>query len=81
MTALKRKKKRKIVKYRKLQFMVSKIHKDKLKEYCAYHGITLNKLFRRSLREYMDRHYDVPVKQVVHKNQMSIFDLEGVAGE
>ncbi len=79
MATLKRKKKRKAVKFRKLQFKVSKVHKTQLDDYCEYHEITLNKLFRRSLREYMDHHYDVPAKTVVHKNQMSIFDMEGVS--
>jgi hypothetical protein len=79
MATLKRKKKRKKIKYRKFQFKISDIQKKKLDDYCRYHRISLNKLFRKSLREYMENHYDLPDKAIIHKNQMSIFDLEGVA--
>ncbi|HNW98813.1 MAG TPA: hypothetical protein PKK00_10430 [Bacteroidales bacterium] len=78
MVQRKRKKKRPKIKYRKLQFKISDKQKKMLELYCNAHKLTLNKLTRKAIKEYLDRHYDIPTDNIVSENQMSIFDLDGV---
>ena len=78
MVQRKRKKKRPKIKYRKLQFKISDKQKKMLELYCRAHKLTLNKLTRKAIKEYLDRHYDIPTDNIVSENQMSIFDLDGV---
>ncbi|MFH0866222.1 MAG: hypothetical protein V1904_08500 [Bacteroidota bacterium] len=74
----KRKKKHAKIKYRKLQLKISDKQKKMLEQYCHAHKLTVNKLTRKAIKEYLERHYDIPEENVVSENQMSIFDLEGV---
>lgn len=73
-----KKKKRPKIKYRKLQLKISDKQKRMLELYCRAHKLTVNKLTRKAIREYLERHYDIPEDNLVSENQMSIFDLEGV---
>lgn len=78
MNQRKRKKKRTKIKYRKLQLKISDKQKKMLELYCHTHKLTVNKLTRKAIKEYLERHYDIPEENVVSENQMSIFDLDGV---
>lgn len=78
MNQRKRNKKRPKIKYRKLQLKISDKQKRMLEIYCRAHKLTVNKLTRKAIKEYLERHYDIPQESIVGENQMSIFDLEGV---
>jgi hypothetical protein len=73
----KKKKKAKRVKYYKAEFKIPESTKKRLKGFCSKHETTENKIFRRALREFLDKnhfhheHFDLQVAA----NQMSIFDL------
>lgn len=73
-----RKKKHPKIKYRKLQLKISDKQKKMLELYCNAHKLTINKLTRKAIREYLENHYDIPQENLVGENQMSIFDLDGV---
>lgn len=78
MLSRKRKKKHPKIKYRKLQLKISDKQKKMLELYCDAHSITINKLTRKAIKEYLEKHYDIPQENLVGENQMSIFDLDGV---
>jgi len=73
----KKKKRAKKVKYYKAEFKIPESTKKRLKGFCMKHGTTENKIFRRALREFLEKnhfhqeHFDMQVAA----NQMSIFDL------
>ncbi|MBK7213536.1 MAG: hypothetical protein IPH88_09640 [Bacteroidales bacterium] len=73
-----RKRKRvKKIKYYKAEFKIPESTKKRLKEFCSKHKTTPNKVFRKALREYLDRNlvYHDHADHMVAANQMSIFDL------
>ena len=73
---LKKKRIRK-VKYYRADFKIPESTKKRLTGYCKKNDTTANKVFRRALREYLDRNhimYEHHDSQVA-ANQMSIFDL------
>ncbi|NVO20261.1 MAG: hypothetical protein HXX13_11200 [Bacteroidetes bacterium] len=73
----KKKKRTKKVKYYKAEFKIPESTKKRLRGFCKKHNVTENKVFRRALREFLEKnhfhqeHYDMQVAP----NQMSIFDL------
>ena len=73
----KKKKKARKVKYYKADFKIPESTKKRLRGFCQKHGATENKVFRRALREFLEKnhfhqeHFDIQVAA----NQMSIFDL------
>ncbi len=73
----KKKKKSRKVKYYKTDFMIPESTRKRLKGFCEKHDTTANKVFRKALREYLERNF---IKHEYHDssvatNQMSIFDL------
>lgn len=71
------KRKRKKVKFYKADFKIPESTKKQLNGFCRKHHTTANKVFRRALKEFLDRnhfHHDHFDNQVP-ANQMSIFDL------
>ncbi len=72
-----KKKKIRKVKYYRADFKIPESTKKRLTGFCKKYDTTANKVFRRALREYLDRnhilydHHDSRVSA----NQMSIFDL------
>jgi len=71
------KRKRKKVRFYKTDFKIPESTQKQLKGFCKKHHTTPNKVFRKALKEFLDRnhfhheHYDSQVAA----NQMSIFDL------
>jgi hypothetical protein len=72
-----KKKKSKKVKYYKAEFKIPESTKKRLKVFCQKYDTTANKVFRKALREYLEKNYiyhDHPDGHI-SPNQMSIFDL------
>lgn len=73
----KKRKKTKKVKFYKAEFKIPESTRNRLKGFCAKNDTTPNKVFRKALREYLDRNfiYHDHADSHVSPNQMSIFDL------
>ncbi len=76
--ALKRKsRRRKKIKFKRIEFKMTTLQYDRLKRYCSKHKLTPVRLVRKALNVYIDRfgpeldHIRIPVG----KNQLSIFDI------
>jgi hypothetical protein len=73
-----RKRKRaKKIKYYKAEFKIPESTRTRLKGFCARYNTTPNKVFRKALREFLERNYIYHDHADTHisPNQMSIFDL------
>jgi|WetSurMetagenome_2_1015567.scaffolds.fasta_scaffold615491_1 hypothetical protein len=78
-TAVKRKLKRKKLRYRKVVFKFTEGQKKRIDRYCLFHNTTLKRLIKKSIQEYIEQHGgDVPDDEPVSKNQLKLFDLEQV---
>lgn len=70
-------KKRRKVRFYKADFKIPESTKKQLRGFCKKHDTTANKVFRRALKEFLEKnhfHHDHHDGQVA-ANQMSIFDL------
>jgi hypothetical protein len=71
-----RQKKRKKIRYRKVEFKVSDQQKKRIDRYCRYKKLTPVKMIKKAVEEYLQRHAaDLPEQVVVSKNQLKLFDL------
>lgn len=70
-------KKRKKVKFYRADFKIPESTKKQLKGFCKKHDTTANKVFRRALKEFLEKNHfhDDHFDAQVAANQMSIFDL------
>jgi hypothetical protein len=73
----KKRKKSKKVRYFKAEFKIPESTRVRLKGFCAKYHTTPNKVFRKSLREFLERNYlyHDHADSRIAANQMSIFDL------
>lgn len=71
------KKKTRKIKFYKKNFKITETQNKMLKQSCKVHRTTENKVFRRALREYLERnvHLIEHRHHEVSPNQLSLFDL------
>jgi len=70
-----RKKKFKVT-YSKVELKIPTVQKRRLKAFCKSSNTTINKVYRKAIREFIERHaHPVGHTQMISENQMSIFDI------
>lgn len=68
---------RKKIRYKRISFKITTKQKEIIQDYCKAKRTTPIKLFKKSIKFYMDRNQSLP-KQDYHisKNQLRLFDLD-----
>jgi hypothetical protein len=70
-----RKKKFKVT-YSKVEFKIPTVQKRRLKKFCKASNTTINKVYRKAIREFIEKHaHSSGHTQMISENQMSIFDI------
>ncbi|MEI6749699.1 MAG: hypothetical protein ACOYMF_01850 [Bacteroidales bacterium] len=70
-----RKKKFKVT-YSKVELKIPTVQKRRLKAFCKASDTTINKVYRKAIREFIERHaHPIGHTQMISENQMTIFDL------
>jgi hypothetical protein len=67
-------KKKKII-TKKIVFRLSLRQKRLLDRYCKAHNLSVNKLLKTAIKDYMLLHFDLPDEEIISKNQLNIFDI------
>ena len=72
---IKRHKKRKKIRYRKMNLKITEKQKKQMLRFCRAKRTTPVRLIKKALLEYMERYgADIPEEVVVSKNQLKLFD-------
>jgi len=70
-----RKKKFKVT-YSKVELKIPTVQKRRLKAFCKTSNTTINKVYRKAIREFIDRYaHPTGHTQMISENQMTIFDI------
>jgi hypothetical protein len=70
-----RKKKFKVT-YSKVELKIPTVQKRRLKAFCKASNTTINKVYRKAIREFIEKHaHPTGHTQMISENQMSIFDI------
>jgi hypothetical protein len=74
---MKKKNKRKKVKYKIVKIKVSQRQKKSLDNFCKSHKTTANKLIKKSIRHFLENYtHTVPPDNNVSVNQLKLFKLD-----
>jgi len=74
---MKKKNKRKKIKYKIVKIKVSSRQKKSLDNFCKSHKTTANKLIKKSIRHFLDNFADtLPPDNNVSVNQLKLFKLD-----
>jgi hypothetical protein len=77
-----RKKKRKKVKYREINFRLTAKQKKSLQNYCRARKTTPTKLIKKMIRPYISNYADdVPDEFYITENQLDLFSDNGESGD
>ncbi len=61
------------IKYRKISFKISDKEKKKIDNYCRIYKTTPNKIFKKSIREYIEKNGKEPII-FEDENQLTLFE-------
>jgi hypothetical protein len=82
MPVTKRKKKRKVVRFKTVQFKISARQKRSLRNYCKARGTTPIKLIKKSIQKYLDNFAcEVPQHYFVTEKQLDLFKEPKQSGD